>query len=443
MRLLTIALLLSLSLVPTFAQTGQKTIWDTLQANSSFSSFVSAARSFNPLVQRLNNSGTQSTLFVPTNTAIRSFDLKNYAYSELQILDYHVAMGSFALNNFTDGQLLPSLLTLPSLGGAPQQLKIIVAKGGILVNNNKIMQAVSASNGQIYVIEQILLPPLNATDVIPNYGFFRNISNLISKLGLESVVNNRTTTLLMPVDAAFRNSDPALAGILLLNTNRTLVTRIIQEHVIPGQVLYYDKLIKLTKPQTYMTAGQRPLTFDVLNENSSSMNSTDNMFVRINNTALMYQNPQYHDILSSGGVLHGINRVLVPKDIEFTIFDVLRGLEANRFLSFLEKSGLNNSFVNSRANYTLFVPTDDAIGNQSFNRSDVLNYVARGTYFVSDGLQINNLAGNTWLLNSEPRMALQTITVEGTQYFATILRTSFLASNAVIYLIDRVLGIPM
>lgn len=110
------------------------------------------------LVDVLSNAGP-FTVFAPTNAA---FDLlpagtvdgllKPEKKDDLaDILQYHVFVGVLKLENMEDGQVFNMVN-----GG---NVTVGVKDGKYTVNGANIVATVPASNGVIYIIDQVLLPP--------------------------------------------------------------------------------------------------------------------------------------------------------------------------------------------------------------------------------------------------------------------------------------------
>ncbi|HMP98962.1 MAG TPA: fasciclin domain-containing protein [Cyclobacteriaceae bacterium] len=98
------------------------------------------------------------TVFAPTNAAFNALPpgtveglLKPEMKLTLQdILEYHVAIGVYKLENIRDGQ------TLGMANG--QSVKFEVADGKVKINGANVIGSVPASNGLIHVIDAVLLP---------------------------------------------------------------------------------------------------------------------------------------------------------------------------------------------------------------------------------------------------------------------------------------------
>jgi uncharacterized surface protein with fasciclin (FAS1) repeats len=111
------------------------------------------------LVTSLSNAGP-FTVFAPTNEAFDKLPkgtveglMKDDKKEDLQnILQYHVFMSALTPQSFTDGQ---------SLGMVNGDNVTVSMKGGKTTLNNSatIIASIPASNGMIYVIDGVLLPP--------------------------------------------------------------------------------------------------------------------------------------------------------------------------------------------------------------------------------------------------------------------------------------------
>lgn len=111
-------------------------------------------------VTALSNAGP-FTVFAPTNAAFDKLPagtveglMKNDKKADLQnILEYHVSIGVFKEEMMQDGQKIDQA----------NNQKITISKGAdgkLKVNGTaNILAAVPASNGLVYIIDEVLLPP--------------------------------------------------------------------------------------------------------------------------------------------------------------------------------------------------------------------------------------------------------------------------------------------
>lgn len=126
-------------------------------ASADHSTLVAALQAAN-YVDALTNVGP-FTVFAPTNAAfdaLPSGALADLVKPENQrklrdILEYHVLLGVYKSDGFVDGRNL----------GTADGRSVAVAvleDGSVSINGAKIIGTVSASNGVIHVVDQVLLP---------------------------------------------------------------------------------------------------------------------------------------------------------------------------------------------------------------------------------------------------------------------------------------------
>lgn len=126
-------------------------------ASADHSTLVTAVKAAE-LVDALSNAGP-FTVFAPTNEAFSKLPagtveglLKPEKKGDLQnILQYHVAVGVYRLENLNDGQ------KLGMVNG--DNVTFVVKDGKVTINGATIAGTVKASNGVVYVIDNVLLPP--------------------------------------------------------------------------------------------------------------------------------------------------------------------------------------------------------------------------------------------------------------------------------------------
>lgn len=154
--LLSVLVLLSISVIPAFAQS--RTIVDIAVRDSRFSTLV-AAVSAAGLVDTLSGPGP-FTVFAPTNRAFAALgsDTINALLADpsgalTQILLYHVVAGE------VPAAQVVTLQSAETVQGS--SIKIDVVNGGVVLDRsvNVVITDIRASNGIIHVIDAVLLPP--------------------------------------------------------------------------------------------------------------------------------------------------------------------------------------------------------------------------------------------------------------------------------------------
>lgn len=137
----------------------QKNVVQVAVASKDHTTLVTAIKAAS-LVDALSNAGP-FTVFAPTNEAFALLPSgtvdgllkpeKNETLTD--ILQYHVSVGVFKTEAMTDGQ------TIGQVNG--DNITISKKDGKIIINGNaSIVATVPASNGIVYVIDKVLLPPV-------------------------------------------------------------------------------------------------------------------------------------------------------------------------------------------------------------------------------------------------------------------------------------------
>jgi uncharacterized surface protein with fasciclin (FAS1) repeats len=135
----------------------EKNVVQVAVASTDHSTLVTAVKAAE-LVDALSNAGP-FTVFAPTNEAFAKLPsgtveglLKPEKKVDLQnILQYHVAVGVYHLENLNDGQ------RLGMVNG--DNVAFTMRNGKLTINGASIIGTVKASNGVVYVIDNVLLPP--------------------------------------------------------------------------------------------------------------------------------------------------------------------------------------------------------------------------------------------------------------------------------------------
>ena len=279
------------------------TVVQVAQADARFSTLVEAVAAAD-LAATLSGPGP-FTVFAPTNDAFAAL-LAELGITKAQLL--------------ADKALLTSVLTYHVLPArvdraqVPAGRAITTVQGGVFkidavatalaVTDGRNRQAaitatdVPASNGVIHVIDQVLLPAdktiVQTAQALPGFGILVQAAVAANLAGALSATG--PLTVFAPTDAAFADLLVEL-GItqqqLLADT--ALLTQVLTYHVVPGRVLKAD--VPVAKPIATLQGD----TFSV----SDSFVITDQ---RARSAAIAAT-----DVLASNGVIHVIDRVILPR----------------------------------------------------------------------------------------------------------------------------------
>ena len=367
------------------------------------------------------------TVFAPTDQAFADAGidlgaLDNPAGKQTlsDILLYHVVSGEVPSSNVTE------CMTATAVNG--QTLSFTVS-GGVMVNGaNVTVPDVATSNGVIHVIDKVLTPTDTPND-IPRTAQCTGIhDSLVSAVVqaelLETLQGTGPFTLFAPTDQAFADAGIDLASLDNPAGKETL-TDILLYHVVSGNV-----------PSSALSDC---MTAPAVNGQTLSFNLGSGVMVNDANVTLA-------DVGTSNGVIHVIDKVLMPTD---TPNDIPRTAEC---------SGVHNSLVSSIVQaelletlqgdgpFTVFAPTDQAFADAGIDLAALDNPDGKQT--LTDILLYHVVAGAVPAANVTDCMSASTVngnplsfTVGGTVMVngATVTATDLAASNGIIHVIDKVL----
>lgn len=315
-------------ILPAAAQ-DDRTIAEIALGNENLSTLVAAAQSAGiegDLVGLLSRPGAL-TVFAPTNAAFDALareltgsatatgaDLLTDANRPLlrSVLQYHVLTSEvFA------AAIRPGAAIEPALGGGAF-FKVDVREGGAAIVDgrgrraNLVQTDLDASNGVIHLIDAVILPADRS--IVQVAAASPQFSSLVAALRFASVDGDLVSllagpgrfTVLAPTDAAFDalarelTHDPrATAAALLVPHNRALVRAVLQYHVLAARALEAE--VPLGRPIDPALPGTASF---VVNRSGGVLTVTD---ARHRTSRIVAT-----DVFASNGVVHAIDRVLLP-----------------------------------------------------------------------------------------------------------------------------------
>ncbi|KAJ5126909.1 hypothetical protein N7448_007688 [Penicillium atrosanguineum] len=299
------------------------TIWELINESAKTSRLANLMKNTDYLVNVLNSTTANYTLFAPTNSALERL-LDEEPLTELlkQIEHYHVIPGLFNTNKRRRHQTLRTALNESSLGkNMPQRVVVRKRQNALLLNGMSRIVAgdISAKNGIMHQINIPLLPPPNTSaiiDLLPAHlsTFAHGLER--TKLTTHFWKGNRVGgTTFAPTNAAFERLGPLATAFLLLPQGEQCLRSLLQYHIVLNQTLYSDALY--SKGGVFEFGGiessasvhvglltvlkGHALDIDVARR-GPGVEIRVNGFVRVVGL----------DLLASDGVLHVLNEVLVP-----------------------------------------------------------------------------------------------------------------------------------
>lgn len=285
--------------------TPSNTITDVVVANASFN-LLEAAVVRAGLATTLASTGP-FTVFAPTDAAFQAAGFPDVASINAapvatlsSILLYHVVSGSAVAAAAIPAGQTP--LATAGMGGTP----IYVNKSGtaVSVNGSRVTTAdVQASNGVIHIIDKVLLPPAGTVLAVAQADTTLSLLTAAAVRGGAAVTGalGGTTpiTVFAPTNAAFRAA--GFANVAAINAaDVATLTAVLTNHVVAPARIYSPMIT--TGPVTTFGGGSLTVT----------LTSTNGVTILSRGNGTNVSNVTTADINATNGVIHKIDRVLLP-----------------------------------------------------------------------------------------------------------------------------------
>lgn len=269
--------------------------------------------------------------------------------------------------------------------------------------------------------------PADIVDTAIAAGSFKTLAAALTQAGLvEALKGEGPFTVFAPTDAAFAKLPKGTLESLLKPENKAKLTAILTYHVVPGRLLAKEVLERSSLPTLN---GQR---IDLRVSDAGAQ--VDG--ARISKT----------DIVSSNGVIHVIDSVILPSSDDLATTAVQAGT-FKTLVAAAKAAGLVPALT-GEGPLTLFAPTDEAFAKlpegtvaallKPENKAKLVAilklHVVAGRVYSDQALsagQAKSLQGGSLVIEVQEGVAR----VNG----ATLLKTDIDASNGVIHVIDAVL----
>jgi transforming growth factor-beta-induced protein len=265
------------------------------------------------LADELADNSARLTVFAPSNAAFNTLATQ-LGFADANAMVF--ALPASALASILSYHLLPSVknaatlaaaanapqATVYSFSGAPAALGLNTSSGvrltdAALTTANVTTADIDADNGVVHVIDKVLVPPgvLNVVQMAQVNPAFTSLVSAVSGAGLAGTLSGTGPfTVFAPTNTAFT----AIAGVLPTLTP-TQVSTVLTYHVLGSQVL-----------SSQIPFGQPVATLAV--QSITINTATAPLVARITDTTAAPAGITAVDVRASNGVIHVIDKVLLP-----------------------------------------------------------------------------------------------------------------------------------
>jgi uncharacterized surface protein with fasciclin (FAS1) repeats len=248
------------------------------------------------------------TVFAPTNEAFTAF-LASTSYATIndvpkdvltQILLNHVVTGAVKSTDLSTGYI--KTLAKGSASATNTLSMFVNTSAGVKLNGvAKVTTAdIMASNGVIHIVDKVIGLPTIVTHATANPNF-TSLVGALTGAGQPNFVSilsgTGPFTVFAPTNDAFTALNAELAPGGIVGVSAANLTKVLQYHVASGNVL----AASLTEGQVVATL-QTPQTFTIQLTGGAKIKDANNRISTIIAT----------DVQCSNGVIHVLNKVLLP-----------------------------------------------------------------------------------------------------------------------------------
>ncbi|HRI58910.1 MAG TPA: fasciclin domain-containing protein [Saprospiraceae bacterium] len=281
-------------------------IVEVAQSNPELSTLVAAVQRAG-LVDELSGPGPL-TVFAPTNQAFSDL-LAALGFANLEAVPVDV-LTDVLLNHVVGAEVKSGDLTtgyvetLLAYGSTTSYINNYVdLTSGVKIGGSTVTTAdVEASNGVIHIINKVIVPPTVVNQALNNPNFSSLVAALTRPdLGVDYVTLLSGTgpfTVFAPTNAAFTALLTELGVGSLNDIPADVLNKVLQYHVVSGANV---RSTQLTDEQEVTTFGGQKFTIDLTGG------------AKIKDAAGRTSNIIATDVQGSNGVVHAIDKVLLPQ----------------------------------------------------------------------------------------------------------------------------------
>ena len=378
------------------------------------------------LLETLQGTGP-FTVFAPTDQAFTDAGINLEALNTTEgrqtladILLYHVVAGR------VPSSALSECMTAEAANG--QSLSFTVGDSVMVNDATVVTPDVNTSNGIVHVVDTVLMPTDSPNDIPRTAqctGVHNSLVSAVVQAGLlETLQGTGPFTVFAPTDQAFADAGIDLAA---LNTSagQATLSDILQYHVLSGAV----PASNVTDCMTATAVNGHPLAFSV------------GATVMVNDATVTAT-----DVPASNGIIHVIDKVLMPTDTPRDI-PAMAGCTGvhNSLVAAVVQADLLTT-LQGEGPFTVFAPTDQAFTDAGIDLA-ALN-TTEGMATLSEILLAHVVPAAVPAANVTDCMTAQTangrtlaFTVGDTVMVngATVTTADVMTSNGIIHVIDSVL----
>lgn len=301
-------------LVPASISRFVNTVVEPAYFNKNFTTLIAAVTAASPSILETLLSSSKKTLFAPTNDAFTAAGITALPSRATldAVLAYHV-IGSEVKASQLPANAAPANSAITTLGG----VFYLSNRGsnGVFINGRTRVTAtdIMADNGVVHVIDRALLPPSQTiaqiATALSSASSGAEFTQLVAALARVPALLNAASatssnlTVFAPTDAAFRALYTALGVTGINDIDLSTLTAVLQHHIVSSPTTVTGRVFS-----SDLVTGNVPALNSNLNISATAGTVTSGNGTMANISA----NAALVNVLGTNGVIHTINKVLLP-----------------------------------------------------------------------------------------------------------------------------------
>ena len=235
------------------------TVYELIAKSKYTTKLAAAINEFPDLVDLLNGTKANYTVFAPTDRAFEKIPKhapKPPKEFLKKLLTYHVSPEFYPAGRVLATRTIPTALEAEYIGKVPQRVSTQISLRGLTVNFYSRIVAIDifGTNGVIHGIDSLLVPPPKAVTIISALpGEFSTLELALTKTGLLPVLNDTSAhnggTLFAPSNFAFQKLGPRINAFLFSQYGLKYLKALILYHAADNITLYSDAIYKESSVQ--------------------------------------------------------------------------------------------------------------------------------------------------------------------------------------------------
>ncbi|OAA81794.1 Fasciclin domain family protein [Akanthomyces lecanii RCEF 1005] len=298
------------------------TIYQTLQAFDGASEFTKLLDDFPKLIDTLNSTDSEHTLFVPLNGAFDKIPdkFKHPSKEALgKFLHYHVVSGAKKAVNVVTSYTLESEAREAGLGDEHQRIRVGASWTGVKLNGYSKITAVDikTTNGVIHVISDVLVPPPPVGPILTFFpSYFSTLLLAYEKTDFIKFIHGQHIagcTFFAPSNDAFKGLG-AKANAFLFNTKKgaKYLDAILKYTIAPNATVYSDAFYDKRSDSASSVGHQDHYSLDTFLPGASiGVDIASVLGFRVINVN-GFTGVKFHDAIGSNGVVHVVDKIIFP-----------------------------------------------------------------------------------------------------------------------------------